>query len=97
MVYDLQFPEFLAGYELETEAKGYLVGVTVVASCAKYELTVYDVARLGQEVADEVQSDGSFAVANLIVVPRVTRADIARAVERLSLGGFESLVPKVNV
>ncbi|MGW2857042.1 hypothetical protein ACWDAZ_35755, partial [Streptomyces sp. NPDC001215] len=87
-MYDLQFPDYLSGYEVETEAKGYLVGVKVVSSGATFELTVYDAERLAQEVADEVQSDGSFAVANLVVVPRVTRAEITRAVERLSRGHF---------
>ncbi|MGG7570805.1 hypothetical protein [Streptomyces sirii] len=96
-MYDLQFPEYLAGYEVETEAKGYLVGVRVVALEATYELTVYDVARLGEVVADEVESDGSFAVANLVVVPHVTRVDIARAVERLSRSDFAGLMPRVEV
>ncbi|MGW7021464.1 hypothetical protein ACWGGS_19285 [Streptomyces decoyicus] len=96
-MYDLQFPDYLAGYEVETEAKGYLVGVRVVVPEATYELTVYDVARLEEEVADEVESDGSFAVANLVVVPRVTRVDIARAVERLSRSDFTVLMPRVEV
>ncbi|MFF4961399.1 hypothetical protein [Streptomyces sp. NPDC001222] len=95
-MYDLQFPDYLSGYEVETEAKGYLVGVKVVSSGATFELTVYDAERLAQEVADEVQSDGSFAVANLVVVPRVTRAEITRAVERLSRGHFQGLVPRAE-
>lgn len=95
-MYDLQFPDYLSGYEVETEAKGYLVGVKVVSSGATFELTVYDVVRLAQEVADEVQSDGSFAVANLLVVPHVTRAEITRAVERLSRGHFQGLVPRTE-
>jgi hypothetical protein len=96
-VYDLQFPDYLAGYEVETEAKGCLVGVRVVAPEVTYELTVYDVARLGEELAEEVQSDGSFAVANLVVVPRVTRVDIARAVERLSRSDFAGFMPQAEV
>ncbi|WP_336051603.1 hypothetical protein [Streptomyces sp. CA2R101] len=95
-MYDLQFPDYLAGYEAETEAKGYLVGVRVVAPEATYELTVYDVARLEEEVSEEVESYGSFAVANLLVVPRVTRVDIARAVERLSRSGFAGLMPRAE-
>ncbi|MEU6331939.1 hypothetical protein ABZ851_32500 [Streptomyces sp. NPDC047049] len=95
-MYDLQFPDYLAGYESETAAKGYLVGVRVVAPAATYELTVYDVARLGEEVSGEVESDGSFAVANLLVVPRVTRVDIARAVERLFRSDFAGLMPRAE-
>ncbi|MFI1169862.1 hypothetical protein ACH4UM_41610 [Streptomyces sp. NPDC020801] len=95
-MYDLQLPDYLSGYEVETEAKGYLVGVKVVSSGATFELAVYDVVRLAQEVADEVQSDGYFTVANLVVVPRVTRAEITRAVERLSRGNFQGLVPRAE-
>jgi hypothetical protein len=96
-MYDLQFPDYLSGYEVETEAKGYLVGVIVRTPGATYELTVYDVVRLGQDVAEEVQSDECFVVANLLVVPRVTRVDISRAVALLSRNGFKGLVSRSEV
>ncbi|WP_405599179.1 hypothetical protein OG741_18250 [Streptomyces sp. NBC_01410] len=92
-MYELQFPDYLSGYEAETEAKGYLVGVRVVQNDSAYELTIYDTARLKQEVADEMTGVGYFAAANLIVVPRVTREDISRAVEGMSRGNFSGLVP----
>jgi hypothetical protein len=96
-VYDLQFPSYLDGYEVETEAKGYLVGVKVIWRDSTYELIIFDAARLGQEVADEVDKGGYFAAANLVVVARVTREDISRAVERISRGGFSELVPSLVV
>lgn len=91
LVYDLEFPDHLDGYEAEVEAKGYLEGVKVNRRGSVYELTIYDPVRLGQEVADEVAADGSFAVANLVVVDRVTREEISRAVERQSRSDFSGL------
>jgi hypothetical protein len=94
--YDVRFPEYLDGYEAETEAKGYLVGVAVVADDRTFNLTVYDRARLVQEIDDELDSDRAyFAVPNLLVVPLVTRAEISRAVEVLAMGDFLDLVPNL--
>jgi hypothetical protein len=91
--YELHFPDYLDGYEVETEAKGYLVGVRVSVGEAVYELTVYDDVRLAQEIGDELRTSGHFAVANLLVVGEVTRAEISAAVERLAEAGFDELVP----
>ncbi|MFC3980081.1 hypothetical protein [Streptosporangium jomthongense] len=70
------------------------MGVRVVSPDAAFELTIYDAARLGQEIAEELQSDGFFAAANLVVVPRVTRTNIIQAVERLSRIDFQGLIPQ---
>ncbi|MFE7048102.1 hypothetical protein ACFVAM_07020 [Streptomyces californicus] len=92
--YDVRFPDYLDGYEAETEAKGYLVGVVVGAGDRSFELTVYDRARLVQEIDDELDSDHAyFAVPNLLVVRSVTREEICRAVEELANGNFQELVP----
>jgi len=96
-VYDLQFPDYLSGYENETEAKGYLVGVKVVSPDATFDLTVYDPFRLGQDVAEEVRSDSYFTATNLLVVPSVNRTEITRAVERLSRSRFQGLLPRGNM
>ncbi|AXE28196.1 hypothetical protein C0216_32450 (plasmid) [Streptomyces globosus] len=91
--YQVEFPDYLDGYEAETEAKGYLVGVVVSAGGRSFELTVYDRDRLTQEINDELASDCScFAVPNLLVVQSVTRSEILRAVESLAKGDFRSLV-----
>ncbi|MFI1002673.1 hypothetical protein ACIP10_10295 [Streptomyces galbus] len=91
--YRVSFPDYLDGYEAETEAKGYLVGVVVIAGNASFDLTIYDRARLVQELDDELDPDGAyFAVPNLLVVRSVTRADILRAVEALAKGNFQELV-----
>lgn len=95
--YDVSFPEYLDGYEAETEAKGYLVGVAVIVDDRTFDLTIYDRARLVQELDDELGSDRAyFAVPNLLVVPSVTRAEISRAVEVLAKGQFQELVPNVT-
>ncbi|EFL15433.1 MULTISPECIES: hypothetical protein [Streptomyces] len=91
--YHVRFPDYLDGYEAETEAKGYLVGVVVSAGNRSFELTVYDRARLVQELDDELDSDRAyFAVPNLLVVRSVTRAEIFRVVEALAKGNFQELV-----
>ncbi|WP_369275913.1 hypothetical protein AB5J55_43680 [Streptomyces sp. R11] len=93
-MYEVRFPDYLTGYELETEAKGCLVGVQVVSPLAVYDLTIYDPVRLGQDVAAEVESDGYFTETNLVVVPRVTREDITRAVAAMAQCDFAGLKPE---
>ncbi|MEU6759788.1 hypothetical protein [Streptomyces sp. NPDC046685] len=92
--YDVRFPDYLDGYEAETEAKGYLVGVVVSAGNRSFELAVYDRTRLLQELDDELDSDRAyFAVPNLLVVRSVTRAEIVKTVDALAKGNFQELVP----
>lgn len=94
--YELRFPEYLDGYEAETEAKGYLVGVAVIADGQTFDLTVYDRARLVQELDDELDSNRAyFAVSNLLVVASVTKAEISMAIEGLAKGQFRGLVPSL--
>ncbi|MFE2413337.1 MULTISPECIES: hypothetical protein [unclassified Kitasatospora] len=92
--YSLRFPEYMDGYEVETEAKGYLVDVVISTEEAAFDLTVYDPVRLAQEVSDEVPSSGYFVMANVLVVPAVTRGEILRAVDRLARVEFSGLIPK---
>jgi hypothetical protein len=90
--YELIFPDYLDDYEHETESKGYLVGVKVLIDGASIELAIYDQARLRQEVNDEIEASGFFSEARLVVVSRVTRDEISRAIDRLSAGGFRGLL-----
>jgi hypothetical protein len=92
--YDVIFPECLDGYEFETEAKGYLVGVSVVTKGQTFELTIYDQTRLTQEIDDALRSTRPyFAAPNLLVVPSVTRPEISRAIQVLAEGKFQELLP----
>ncbi|MEV0250579.1 hypothetical protein AB0H76_28565 [Nocardia sp. NPDC050712] len=92
--YTVSFPEYLDGYEFETEAKGYLVELSVATVAAAFTITVFDPARLTQEIADEVAEFGYCTLSNVLVVPAVTRAEILRGVERLARGGFDGLHPQ---
>ena len=82
--YEVEYPAYLDGYELETEAKGYLVDLVVRSGPRRWNLTVYDPTRLSQEVADELRVSGYFALPNLLVVPEVTRDAIATALDALA-------------
>ncbi|MEU8894300.1 hypothetical protein AB0C65_00440 [Nocardia sp. NPDC048505] len=92
--YTVTFPEYLDGYEWEAEAKGFLVGVTVSTLAATFVVTVYDLTRLTQDLADEVRATGHSTLSNVLVVPAVTRAEILRAVERVAADGFDGLHPQ---
>ncbi|MER7757298.1 hypothetical protein [Kitasatospora sp. NPDC097643] len=94
MTYHLEFPDGFEEVEFEVECKGYLDGVVVVTEASSYDVVVYEPTRLAEDTADEVSSDGYFAVPNLLVVPVVTRDAITRAVERLAVAGFAELVPR---
>lgn len=89
--YELRFPDYLDGYEMETEAKGYLPGVAVVVRGVKAMLTVYDPSRIAQQAADEVMADGFLAVSNLLVVGKVTRDGISAAVAKLADSDFDGI------
>ena len=91
--YTLDFPKYLDGYEAETEAKGYLVDLKVSAGELTFTFSVYDPTRLAQGVAEETAADGYFALTNLLVVTKVTRGDITRAVRKLAQVGFPGLTP----
>lgn len=93
--YRLEFPAYLAGYEFETEAKGYLPGVRISTEGATFELTVHDPVRLTQDIATELTVGGFAAFANLLVVPKVTRDEVARAVRELAKAGFRGLKPEL--
>ncbi|NJP46472.1 hypothetical protein [Actinacidiphila epipremni] len=94
-LYRLEFPEYLDGYEIETEAKGYLVEVRISVEGDVFDLVVYDPVRLQQEVVDEISENGYFAVANVLVVPKVTREEITRAVNILANSKFSGLGRRV--
>lgn len=91
VAYELEFPVYLDGYELETEAKGYLVDLVVRSGPRQWNLTVYDPTRLSQEVVDELRASGHLALANLLVVPQVTRSAITTALDHLATTNFTNL------
>ncbi len=79
----IQFPPGFEDYDWEVEAKGWLPGVVAVIEDRRYTLTVYDRARLLQDV-DEVLKEGRvFLESNLVVVASVTRESIASAIQEI--------------
>lgn len=79
----LQFPPGLEDYDWEVEAKGWLPGVVAVIDDRRYTLTVYDPARLAQDVEDVLKEGGAFLEPNLVVVASVTRESIASAIQEI--------------
>ncbi len=86
--------------EAELPDKGRLSGVIVeFGGGLKYSLTFYDPVRLGQDLAEEVETGRSFlAEPGLVVLPALTREAIIRAVDELFREGFfRELMPRIDV
>ena len=88
-MYEIEFPAYLEGYEVETESKGYLVDLIVRNEGKEWNVTVYDPARLAQEISDELENASCFAVSNLLVVPVVTKDAIRAALAESGAACFE--------
>ncbi|GAA1577169.1 hypothetical protein GCM10009804_37210 [Kribbella hippodromi] len=89
--FEVEFPGYLDGYEFETESKGYLVDVVVRRGVRQWNLTIYDSARLHQEVLDEIERSGRCALSHVLVVPSVTRENVMSALSDLANADFEDL------
>jgi len=89
--YTIQFPEYFDSYAGEIEAKGVFTDVKIVVGDKTHEPVFYDLARLAQDIAADLERDGLFSVGAIVVVPRVTREEIEAAVATLSEGGFSRL------
>lgn len=79
----LEFPTGFEDYDWEVEAKGWLPGIVAVIQGHRYTLTVYDPARLIQDVEDALKGGRVFFERNLVVVASVTRESIASAVQEI--------------
>jgi hypothetical protein len=89
--FTIHFPDwFDERAEWETEAKGWLQGVTVeLADGARYAVFFYDPVRLSQDLEGETSAGRPYAAEpGMIVLPQVTRAAINEAVRQLVEGGF---------
>jgi hypothetical protein len=83
----LEFPPGFDDYEWEVEAKGWFPGVVAVIEGRRYTLTVYDPARLAEDVGDAVRGGGVFLERNLVVVASVTRKNNVSALEEVAQTG----------
>jgi hypothetical protein len=95
--HEVIFPQgFDARWEAEMTDKGHLGDVTVrFEDGSRIRVNFVDPVRLGQDLHSEAESGSPyFAEPGLIVVPRVTKESIHRAVDGLACEGlFENLRP----
>jgi phosphopantetheine adenylyltransferase len=81
------FPPGIEDYEWEVTAKGWLPAVVVEIDERRYTFTVYDRARLLQDIDDALGTDDTLVVPNLLVVTTVTQDRIEAAVRGLVRSG----------
>jgi hypothetical protein len=89
-------PGYDARREYETPFRGYLSNVVVqLGDGARYRLYFIDPARLGQNLADNVQAQREYYTEpNLVVLPEVTTAAIHKVVQGLwQDGAFRHFQP----
>jgi hypothetical protein len=92
--FSIIFPDYFADYATEIEAKGYFADLLIDFGDTHLRPNFYDLPRLTQECEDAFKTGQShFSVANLIVLPAVTRENIEKAIRELAMGGFADLMP----
>lgn len=85
--FSLILPADFDEYEWEVSSKGYFPAATVVAGNITYRINFYDSARIGQEIASELEKSTMFFEKNLVIVPSVTRFAMEQAVSLLVSSG----------
>ena len=85
MDYEINFGDGFAQYEHEIEAKGWF-DAHVKMGEAEVVITLYDPVRLSQEVRDAVDRTGLFIEKNVVVVPKVNRENMQKAMEAVARG-----------
>jgi hypothetical protein len=80
MDYEIDFGDGFAQYEWETEAKGWFDGRVKVGG-SEVTISFYDPIRLAQEVQDALDQAGLFFEKNVVVIPKVNRENMEKAVE----------------
>jgi hypothetical protein len=85
--YELKWPADFDEYAWEVESKGWFSDVTISARGRSIKPAFYDPSRLEQEIADEIADQGLFSERDLIVLEKVTKANIENAIEKLASSG----------
>lgn len=93
--FELVLPADFADYEWEVTAKGHFSDARMTISGKSYCLNFYDTARLGQDMAYELERGGLFFVPNLVVVQAVTRSNMEAAAKHLSLPEHVDLLAEI--
>ena len=80
MDYEIDFGDEFAQYEWETEAKGWF-DARVKVGGLEVSISFYDPVRLAQEVKDALDQAGLFFEKNVVVIPKVNRENMEKAME----------------
>ena len=91
IAYSIRYPDDADVADLnwsEIESKGFLP-VSIISGARTYSPVFYDPVRLQQDA--DVGEDGRFTLPGLVVVTRVTRENVERAVVELSRTEFSEL------
>lgn len=93
--YTVHLPDWFDGqFEAELPSKGLFEHLIIRVGDASYRPRFYDPSRLAQECGDELTRASHFAEPNLVVVPRVSRDRMLKAVEDLAARDFDPLLPE---
>lgn len=93
--FSLIFPDDFDDYAWEVEAKGWFNDVVVETDGQRFRITFYDIARLSQDIEDELSANAAFVEKNVVVVRNVTRVAIEQAVKFIAISeGFTRLKPE---
>lgn len=91
--YKLNWPDDFEDSAWEIESKGWFAGLEVVIDGKTLRPVFYDPVRLSQDINGEISSAGFFFEPFLIVIQKVTRDTIERAVTDLvKSGGLDRFI-----
>lgn len=87
-IYSFSLPGDFSDYEWEVVAKGCFSGTLMTVAGKQYRLNFYDAVRLRQEIESEFENGRVFFESNLVIVRKVTKEEMERAVEQLVQSGL---------
>jgi hypothetical protein len=87
---EIEFGDGFSEYEWQAEIKGWF-DATVRMGDVIFTVAFYDPVRLAQEVKDALDRDGVFAEKFVIVVPKVNRDNMTKALDAVRTQIFGSI------
>ncbi len=91
---EIEWPKDYLGRELETADKGWLEIVVLLPSVGlRHKVCFYDPTRLLQSIADDFNKQHYFAEAGVVVISKISTAEVVRTVEHLDSDFFFKLQP----
>ena len=79
--YSLELPDDFDDYAWEVESKGWFSGAIALFGGSRYRVVFYDLARLSQDIEEELDESAAFLERNLLVVKTVDRNNMEKAIE----------------